>query len=207
MRIAFAGKWLPRSVLLVLSGLGASEPLRADDGANKSTTGSIAPQGKIPTRLVYAEPIADVPTWLNDIVVGNESPIISTTFGFDGAPEPTPWSIVGGPDAQGSGNPADGQGASTANGNVLRGNFFQRLAQFYKQDWAGKNPAGSSPAKRGLAAPIDSPPFPFSDWGYGGSPDIGAPDSNTYPLMSALGLEKSRTKIYGWVAASINFST
>jgi Putative beta-barrel porin-2, OmpL-like. bbp2 len=79
--------------------------------------------------------------------------------------------------------------------------------QFYKQDWAGTNPAGTSPTKRGLPAPLDSPPFPFSDWGYGGSPDIGAPDGNTYPLMSALGLENSRTKIYGWVATSINFST
>jgi hypothetical protein len=38
-------------------------------------------------------------------------------------------------------------------------------------------------------------------------PDIGAPDGNTYPLMSALGLEKSRTKVYGWVAGSFNFST
>jgi len=90
---------------------------------------------------------------------------------------------------------------------VLQGNFFQRLAQFYKQDWAGTNPSTPLPAKRGLPAPLDSGPFPSADWGYGGSPDIGAPDGNTYPLMSALGLSKSRTKVYGWVATSINFST
>jgi hypothetical protein len=35
--------------------------------------------------------------------------------------------------------------------------------------------------KRGLPAPLDAPPFPFSDWTYGGAPDIGAPDGNTYP--------------------------
>src|ERR1700678_3609106 len=71
---------------------------------------------------------------------------------------------------------------------VLQGNFFQRLAQFYKQDWAGTNPSTPLPAKRGLPAPLDSGPFPSADWGYGGSPDIGVPDGNTYPLMSALGL-------------------
>jgi Putative beta-barrel porin-2, OmpL-like. bbp2 len=92
-------------------------------------------------------------------------------------------------------------------GSALQGSFFQRLAQFYEQDWDGKNPAGETPAKRGLPAPLDSPPFPSSDWGYGGAPDIGAPDTNTYPLMSALGWDQSRTKIYGWLASSINFST
>jgi Putative beta-barrel porin-2, OmpL-like. bbp2 len=91
--------------------------------------------------------------------------------------------------------------------HVLEGNFFQRLAQFYRQDWNGTNPSGPTITKRGLPAPLDSPPFPSSDWGYGGSPDIGAPDGNTYPLMSALKLENSRVKVYGWVATSINFST
>ena len=96
---------------------------------------------------------------------------------------------------------------STPNGVALTGNFFHRLAQFYRQDWAGTNLSPALPPKRGLPAPLDSPPFPFSDWGYGGSPDIGAPDGNTYPLMSALNAENSRTKVYGWVAFSPNFST
>jgi hypothetical protein len=111
---------------------------------------------------------------------------------------------------QESDHPANGQssGASgTTSNHALTGNFFHRLAQFYSQDWAGTNPSGPSVAKRGLTPPLDSPPFPFSDWGYGGSPDIGAPDGNTYPLMSALNLEKSRMKVYGWVAGSFNFST
>ncbi len=98
-------------------------------------------------------------------------------------------------------------GQNTAQDHVLEGNFFQRLAQFYRQDWAGTNPAGPTIKKRGLPAPLDSPPFPSSDWIYGGAPDIGAPDGNTYPLMSALRLENSRVKVYGWVATSINFST
>jgi Putative beta-barrel porin-2, OmpL-like. bbp2 len=114
------------------------------------------------------------------------------------------------PDPQDSGQTANGQssGASGTNNNhALTGNFFHRLAQFYGQDWAGTNPSGPSVTKRGLPPPLSSPPFPFSDWGYGGSPDIGAPDGNTYPLMSALNLENSRTKVYGWVAGSFNFST
>jgi len=102
---------------------------------------------------------------------------------------------------------AGAQNPNSTTSNVLTGNFFHRLAQFYRQDWAGTNPTGTTPAKRGLPAPLDSPPFPNGDWGYGGSPDIGAPDGNVYPVMSALGLENSRTKVYGWVAPSINFST
>jgi Putative beta-barrel porin-2, OmpL-like. bbp2 len=105
-------------------------------------------------------------------------------------------------------DPSSTAQSSPNNANyVLTGNFFQRLAQFYKQDWAGTNPSAPLPPKRGLPAPLDSGPFPSSDWGYGGSPDIGAPDGNVYPLMSALGLNSSRTKVYGWVAASIDFST
>ena len=58
-----------------------------------------------------------------------------------------------------------------------------------------------------MPSPLDSPPFPNTDWGYGGSPDIGAPDGNVYPLMTALKHPNARTKIYGWVEPSINFST
>jgi Putative beta-barrel porin-2, OmpL-like. bbp2 len=111
------------------------------------------------------------------------------------------------PAAQGTAQSAKGQTSGINSNYVLKGNFFERLVQFYHQDWAGTNPTPTLPAKRGLPAPLDSPPFPSSDWIYGGAPDIGTPDSNTYPLMSALGLEKSRIKIYGWVATSINFST
>ncbi|AEU38699.1 outer membrane beta-barrel protein [Granulicella mallensis] len=87
------------------------------------------------------------------------------------------------------------------------GNFFQRLGRFYVDDWTGKLPSGPAPARRALEAPLDSSPFPNTDWGYGGSPDIGAPDGNVYPLMTALKLQNSRTKIYGWAAPSFNVST
>jgi hypothetical protein len=92
-------------------------------------------------------------------------------------------------------------------GTGLHGNFFERLGQFYWRDWTGKLPSSPSPPRRALEAPMDSPPFPSTDWGYGGSPLIGVPDGNVYPLMTALGKESNRTKVYGWVAGSVNAST
>jgi hypothetical protein len=90
---------------------------------------------------------------------------------------------------------------------AAQGNFFERLGHFYLDDWTGKAASGPAPARRALDAPLDSGPFPSADWGYGGSPDIGAPDGNVYPLMSALKLDNSRTKVYGWIAPSFNVST
>ncbi|HYK37233.1 MAG TPA: outer membrane beta-barrel protein [Alloacidobacterium sp.] len=88
-------------------------------------------------------------------------------------------------------------------------NFAERWAKFYTDDWSGQSTGSSdsAPQKRGLPAPLDSPPFPNSDWSYGGSQDIGAPDGNVYPLMKALNHEKSRTKVYGWIEPGLNFST
>jgi Putative beta-barrel porin-2, OmpL-like. bbp2 len=144
------------------------------------------------------------------------APVTAPSFGELAATTPSasvqtePPLALSSLDPQESDQPPNGQSSSASGTNsshALTGNFFHRLAQFYSQDWAGTNQSGPSVTKRGLTPPLDSPPFPFSDWGYGGSPDIGAPDGNTYPLMSALNLENSRTKVYGWVAGSFNFST
>jgi hypothetical protein len=69
-------------------------------------------------------------------------------------------------------------------------------------------------SRRTLPSPLDSPPFPNSDWSYGGSPEIGAPDTNVPPLMEALyggsngqAWEQSRVKVYGWLEGSFNLST
>jgi Putative beta-barrel porin-2, OmpL-like. bbp2 len=91
-------------------------------------------------------------------------------------------------------------------------NLFARWADYYRQDWAGTLPATPSPPRRGLPSPLDSPPFPSADWSYGGSPVIGEPDTNSYPLMTAIWQGKSggaetRSKIYGWVEPTLNFST
>ena len=86
-------------------------------------------------------------------------------------------------------------------------NFFARWADFYRQDWSPATASSPPPASRGLPSPLDSPPFPNSDWSYGGSPVIGEPDTNSYPLMTAINEAKSRTKLYGWIEPMLDFST
>lgn len=99
---------------------------------------------------------------------------------------------------------------------TLRANesFFKRFSQAYAKDWQGNADSGPQPPRRALPSPLPSPPFPFSGWPYGGSPEIGVPDTNVPPLMQALYAgsngeagEKSRVKVYGWVAGSLNLST
>jgi hypothetical protein len=97
----------------------------------------------------------------------------------------------------------------------LQGNFFERFFQAYKYDWRGTPPTfGSAPAKRGFPSPLSTPPYPFSDWPYGGSPDIGAPWTQSSPLMQAIWSgkhgdwwQKSGIQIYGWVNFGFNVST
>jgi len=92
--------------------------------------------------------------------------------------------------------------------------FFRRLSHAYASDWKGNAPSGPVPPRRALPSPLNSPPFPNSDWSYGGSPEIGAPDTNLPPLMQALyggsngdAWERSRVKVYGWLEGSFNLST
>ena len=87
---------------------------------------------------------------------------------------------------------------------TLRANerFLKRLSQAYAKDWQGTGDSGPEPPRRTLPSPLNSPPFPNSDWSYGGSPEIGAPDTNVLPLMEALygssngqAWEQSRVKV------------
>ena len=103
---------------------------------------------------------------------------------------------------------AQSQASSSApQADLSAGNFFQRFGRYYSRDWKGTLPNAPSATRRALDQPLDSPPYPSSDWGYGGSPAIGIPDGNSYPLMTALKLQNHRTKIYGWIAPSFNGST
>ncbi|WP_198137610.1 outer membrane beta-barrel protein [Terriglobus sp. TAA 43] len=87
-------------------------------------------------------------------------------------------------------------------------NFFQRLGDAYWQDWK-PSPSASTPvlARRGYRAPLDSPPFPSTDYSVGGTPVIGAPDTQTYILMQAMNQNRSRIKVYGWLNGGFNVST
>ena len=85
--------------------------------------------------------------------------------------------------------------------------FLARWAEFYRQDWWGTAASSANPPRRGLPSPLESPPFPNSDWSYGGAPVIGEPDTNSYPLMTAINRARSRTKLYGWFEPTLDFST
>lgn len=92
--------------------------------------------------------------------------------------------------------------------------FVKRLYRAYRDDWKATPASGPEPLRRAVASPLNSPPFPDSDWSYGGAPVIGAPDTNVPPLMQALytgphgkAWQDSRIKVYGWLEGSFNLST
>ena len=85
--------------------------------------------------------------------------------------------------------------------------FWGKLDEFYREDWHGTAPDSPAPPRRGPPSPLASPPFPNGDWSYGGSPVIGEADTNSYPLMTAINGAQSRTKVYGWISPTLNFST
>ncbi len=100
--------------------------------------------------------------------------------------------------------------AATAAPAGPRPGFFTRWGKAYVADWSGNAP-GTDPSlvskRRGTPPPIFSPPYPATDWPIGGTPLIGAPDTQTYPFMQAVNENKSRTKWYGWVSVGANGST
>ncbi len=94
-----------------------------------------------------------------------------------------------------------------------RQGFWNRLIAAYRNDW-GSTASLAMPPKRGTPAPLSSPPYPFSDWPYGGSIDIGAAWTNSPPLMQALwsgrhgdAWKRSGVQIYGWMNFGFNLST
>ena len=104
--------------------------------------------------------------------------------------------------------------AAATPAQTLQGNFFQRFFGAYKEDWTGTTPSGPTPPRRGLPVPVTNPPFPFSDWPYGGSPTIGEPWTQSGPLMQAIWsgshgdwFKRTGIQIYGWLDAGFNVST
>lgn len=118
--------------------------------------------------------------------------------------------------AQASATEEQSSSAADVPARPLSPNFFVRLGQAYMADWRpaltsapsfAESTSPAVPARRGYPAPLDSPPFPGSDFSVGGTPVIGAPDTQTYILMQAVNQNLSRTKVYGWFNAGFNVST
>src|SRR5579871_504545 len=94
------------------------------------------------------------------------------------------------------------------------GNFFQRMVKAYTDDWKATPADAAAPKFRGWPSPVDGPPFPFSDWPYGGSVVISKPWTQSGPLMQALwtgphaeGWKNSGVQIYGWMNVGFNVSS
>src|SRR5713101_2210238 len=64
--------------------------------------------------------------------------------------------------------------------------FFKKFFRAYADDWKGNAQTGPTPDKRGYPPPLTTPPYPFADWPYGGSVDIGSPWTQSSPLMQAI---------------------
>jgi hypothetical protein len=84
-----------------------------------------------------------------------DGPTLTEESSTDSAASKSDGTATAGTPSQGNSDPQNPQtsgGGQTgaATNYVLRGNFFRRLGQFYKQDWNGTNPSGPVVAKRGF---------------------------------------------------------
>jgi len=98
--------------------------------------------------------------------------------------------------------------------------FASRLVNYYKLEWGHEAPPAdpkAPPSRRAEwpATPEAIPPYPFTEWPYGGSTSLGVtrPSSVDSPLMAALGntafgqsLNDNHIQIYGWINAGGNLS-
>ena len=99
--------------------------------------------------------------------------------------------------------------------------FMERLFNYYKLEWGHDVPPADPKAPPGRraywpATPESTPPYPFTEWPYGGTTSLGVtrPSSIDSPLMVAIGntsvgqwMNDNHLQVYGWVDPSGNLST
>jgi hypothetical protein len=99
--------------------------------------------------------------------------------------------------------------------------FWTRLLNYYALEWghADAPPDPTAPPGRRSGwtpAPQNIPPYPFTEWPYGGATSIGVtrPNSVDSPLMQAMAkttlgraLNESHVQVYGWINFGGNVST
>ena len=99
--------------------------------------------------------------------------------------------------------------------------FWTRFINYYALEMGHAEPppdpsAPPSRRKDWTPAPQTTPPYPFTEWPYGGSTSIGVtrPNSVDSPLMAAMSntgvgkaLNEAHIQIYGWVNFGGNIST
>jgi len=99
--------------------------------------------------------------------------------------------------------------------------FMERLVNYYRLEWgheAAPSDPKAPPGRRAYwpATPEAIPPYPFTEWPYGGSTSLGVtrPSSVDSPLMVALSntsagqwMNDNHIQVYGWVDPGGNLST
>jgi Putative beta-barrel porin-2, OmpL-like. bbp2 len=99
--------------------------------------------------------------------------------------------------------------------------FFERLLNYYRLEWGHESAPTdpkAPPQRRDQwpTTPVSSPPFPFTEWPYGGTTALGVtrPSSIDSPLMAALAnaelgraMNESHIQVYGWVDFGGNISS
>jgi hypothetical protein len=99
--------------------------------------------------------------------------------------------------------------------------FFERLINYYRLEWGHEGPPAdpkAPPSRRAgwPDAPQSVPPYPFTEWPYGGTTSLGVTRTGSVdsPLMMALGntglgkwMNDSGIQVYGWVNGGGNIST
>src|SRR5450755_4042604 len=99
--------------------------------------------------------------------------------------------------------------------------FFERLINYYRLEWGHEAPPADPKAPPGRrdhwpTTPQSTPPFPFTEWPYGGATALGVsrPSSVDSPLMVALAntglgkaMNENHIQVYGWVNVGGNIST
>src|SRR6202790_140982 len=102
----------------------------------------------------------------------------------------------------------------------LGSDFFSRFVNYYRLEWghdAAPADPKAPPSRRDYwpTTPESIPPYPFTEWPYGGSTAIGVtrPSSVDSPLMVALSntgagswMNENHIQVYGWINAGGNLS-
>lgn len=105
----------------------------------------------------------------------------------------------------------------------LGNDYLTRLFNYYRLEWGHASaPADpkAPPSRRSESevppTPQSTPPYPFTEWPYGGTTNLGVtrPSSIDSPLMVALGntqigswMNDNHIQVYGWVDPGGNLST
>jgi len=105
--------------------------------------------------------------------------------------------------------------------SYLGTDFLSRFINYYRLEWGHEAPPADPKAPPGRreywpGTPASTPPYPFTEWPYGGTTSFGVtrPSSIDSPLMAALGnttvgnwMNDAHIQVYGWVDPSGNLST